>query len=315
MRFLNTLREGDHVSDIYLCKTKQVAKTKNGKNYYSLTLQDKTGTMDGKIWDLSSGIDHFEVLDYIMIDADVTVFQGVFQMNVRRVRRAQEGEYAPEDYLPVSRFTVKSMTDELMRLIGTVKNEHVRALLESFFVKDTAFMEEFCRHSAAKSIHHGFVGGLLEHTVSVAVLCDFYARRYSYLNRDLLICAALLHDIGKVRELSRFPENDYTDDGQLLGHIVIGVEMVDEKLKDLPGFPVKTASEIKHCIVAHHGEFEFGSPKKPAIPEALALSMADNTDAKLESMREIFLSAEGDDWLAYNKMFESKLRRSTKLDG
>jgi len=138
MRFLNTLREGDHVSDIYLCKTKQVAKTKNGKNYYSLTLQDKSGTMDGKIWDLSSGIDHFEALDYIMIDADVTVFQGVFQMNVRRVRRAQEGEYAPEDYLPVSRFTVKSMTDELMRLIGTVKNEHVRALLESFFVKDTA---------------------------------------------------------------------------------------------------------------------------------------------------------------------------------
>ncbi len=312
MKQLLSLRDGEHVSGIYLCKAKLAAKTKTGKTYYSLTLMDKSGTADGKIWDLSSGIDNFEAMDYIDIEGDVTVFQGVNQLNIRRVRRAREGEYDPADYLPASRYTVSSMTEELTRLIGTVRSPHIKALLEKFFVEDKAFFAEFCRHSAAKSIHHGFVGGLLEHTVSVAVLCDFYARRYSLLNRDLLVAAALLHDIGKVRELSVFPENDYTDEGQLIGHIVIGVEMVDEKLRSLPDFPPVIASEIKHCILAHHGEYEFGSPKKPALPEALALSMADNTDAKLELMRETFLGTEGTEWLAYQKLFESRLRKSTE---
>ena len=314
MKYLGTLREGEHTSDIYLCKSKQIAKTKAGKTYYSLVLQDKTGTADGKIWELGGGIDHFEALDYIKIEADVTVFQGANQLNIRRVRRAGEGEYVPEDYLPTSRYSIGSMYEELKRNIAGIKNPYLRKLLESFFIEDEGFKNAFCKHSAAKSVHHGFVGGLLEHTLSVVKLCDFYCVRYSMLDRDLLLCAAMLHDIGKVRELSDFPENDYTDDGQLLGHIVMGVEMVGRHIEDIPDFPPKMGSQLKHCILAHHGEYEYGSPKKPALAEALALNFADNTDAKLETMREILESADGEGWLGYNRLFESNLRKTRKAE-
>ena len=314
MKYLATLREGEHTSDIYLCKVKQSAKTKAGKSYYSLVLQDKTGTADGKIWELTGGIEHFEAMDYIKVEADVTVFQGSNQLNIRRVRRAGEGEYLPEDYLPTSRYSIGSMYEELKRTIASIKNEKLRKLLESFFVEDEVFRKAFCAHSAAKSVHHGFVGGLLEHTLSVVKLCEFYCARYSILNRDLLLTAAMLHDIGKVKELSDFPENDYTDDGQLLGHIVMGVEMVGRHMEQISGFPKKTASEIKHCILAHHGEFEYGSPKKPALAEALALNFADNTDAKMETLREILEGAEDDSWLGFNRLFESNLRRTTKAE-
>ena len=314
MKYIETLREGERVSGVYLCKTKQTAKTKGGKTYYSLILQDKTGTIDAKIWELSGGIDHFEPLNYIKIDGDVTSYQGALQLNVRRVRLASEGEYVPSDYLPVSDKDIETMYSELLALVKSLKNEKLRTLAERFFVEDPAFIKTFKAHSAAKTVHHGFVGGLLEHTLSVAKLCDFYCTRYSVLNRDLLIAAALFHDIGKTKELSEFPENDYTDDGQLLGHIVIGTIMVDEQIKTIPGFPAKTASEIKHCILAHHGEFEYGSPKKPALAEAMALNFADNTDAKLQTVTELFRSnADNKDWLGFNRLLDSNVRMTTDI--
>ena len=314
MKYIETLREGERVSGVYLCKTKQTAKTKGGKTYYSLILQDKTGTIDAKIWELSGGIDHFEPLDYIKIDGDVTSYQGAIQLNVRRVRLASEGEYVPSDYLPVSDKDIETMYSELLAFVKSLKNEKLRTLAERFFVEDPAFIKTFKAHSAAKTVHHGFVGGLLEHTLSVAKLCDFYCTRYSVLNRDLLIAAALFHDIGKTKELSEFPENDYTDDGQLLGHIVIGTIMVDEQIKTIPGFPARTASEIKHCILAHHGEFEYGSPKKPALAEAMALNFADNTDAKLQTVTELFRSnADNKDWLGFNRLLDSNVRMTTDI--
>ncbi len=314
MKYIETLREGERVSGVYLCKTKQTAKTKGGKTYYSLILQDKTGTVDAKIWELSGGIDHFEPLDYIKIDGDVTSYQGAIQLNVRRVRLASEGEYVPSDYLPVSDKDIETMYSELLAFVKSLKNEKLRTLAERFFVEDPAFIKTFKAHSAAKTVHHGFVGGLLEHTLSVAKLCDFYCTRYSVLNRDLLIAAALFHDIGKTKELSEFPENDYTDDGQLLGHIVIGTIMVDEQIKTIPGFPARTASEIKHCILAHHGEFEYGSPKKPALAEAMALNFADNTDAKLQTVTELFRSnADNKDWLGFNRLLDSNVRMTTDI--
>ena len=314
MKYIETLREGERVSGVYLCKAKQTAKTKGGKTYYSLILQDKTGTVDAKIWELSGGIDHFEPLDYIKIDGDVTSYQGAIQLNVRRVRLASEGEYVPSDYLPVSDKDIETMYSELLAFVKSLKNEKLRTLAERFFVEDPAFIKTFKAHSAAKTVHHGFVGGLLEHTLSVAKLCDFYCTRYSVLNRDLLIAAALFHDIGKTKELSEFPENDYTDDGQLLGHIVIGTIMVDEQIKTSPGFPAKTASEIKHCILAHHGEFEYGSPKKPALAEAMALNFADNTDAKLQTVTELFRSnADNKDWLGFNRLLDSNVRMTTDI--
>lgn len=314
MRFIEMFREGMHVSDVYLCKTKQIALTKNGKEYGSVTLQDKTGSIDAKIWDLNSpGIGDFSGMDYVCVDADVTMFQGSFQLNVKRIRKADEGEYNPADYLPVTSKDIKVMLHELTQFITTIRNEHLRKLAASFFMEDQAFIKVFCSHSAAKSVHHGFVGGLLEHTLSVVKLCEYYSKQYPILNRDLLITAAMFHDIGKTRELSAFPENDYTDDGQLLGHIIIGTQMITERIGAMPGFPEKLKSELIHCILAHHGELEYGSPKKPALIEALALNLADNTDAKMETMSEIMKGA-GDNmgWLGYNRFMESNLRRTTE---
>ena len=158
-------------------------------------------------------------MDYVCIEADVTLFQNSNQLNVRRIRKAGEGEYIESDYLPVSKKDIGKMYEELLGFIKSVKNPYLNRLLSSFFVDDAAFAKAFQFHSAAKTVHHGFVGGLLEHTLSVTKLCDYYAGYYKELNRDLLIAAAIFHDIGKTKELSRFPENDYTDDGQLLGHI------------------------------------------------------------------------------------------------
>lgn len=314
MRYIGTFREGMHIADVYLCKNKQIALTKNGKEYGNLVMQDKTGTIDAKIWDLGSpGVGEFETMDYVRVEADVTLFQNSFQLNVRRIRRAQEGEYVEADYLPMSKKDIKKMYEELLGYIRSVKNPYLQKLLCGYFVENAAFAKAFQFYSAAKTVHHGFVGGLLEHTLSVTKLCDYYAGYYPMINRDLLLTAAIFHDIGKTRELSRFPENDYTDDGQLLGHIIIGTEMVGESIRSIPGFPEKLATELKHCILAHHGELEYGSPKKPALLEALALNFADNTDAKMETMIEALQSGgENKGWLGYNRLLESNIRKTTE---
>ena len=313
MKFINELREGGKISGIYLCKHKQAAVTKNGKPYENLILQDKTGTIDGKIWEPNSlGIDEFDPLDYIDVVGDVTSFQGSLQVSIKRARKAGEGEYDPGNYLPVSDKNVDTMYQELLGCAAQVKNPYLHRLLMSFFEEDEEFVRAFKGNSAAKTVHHGFIGGLLEHTLSVTKLCQYYCKTYPILNQDLLLTSAMLHDIGKTKELSPFPKNDYTDDGQLLGHIMIGAEMVHDKAREIPGFPEKLESEVKHCILAHHGELEYGSPKKPALAEAVALNLADNTDAKMETLTEIFNGARGQkDWLGYNRFFESNLRKSS----
>ena len=313
MKFINELREGEKISGIYLCKHKQAAVTKNGKPYENLILQDKTGTIDGKIWEPNSlGIDEFESLDYIDVVGDVTSFQGSLQVSIKRARKAGEGEYEPGNYLPVSDKNVDTMYQELLGFAAQVKNPYLHRLLVSFFQEDEESVRASKGNSAAKTGHHGFIGGLLEHTLSVVKLCQYYCRTYPILNQDLLITTAMLHDIGKTKELSPFPKNDYTDDGQLLGHIMMGAEMIHDKAREIPGFPEKLESEVKHCILAHHGELEYGSPKKPALAEAVALNLADNTDAKMETLTEIFNGAgEQKDWLGYNRFFESNLRKSS----
>ncbi len=315
MKFIEAFREGDQVNDIYLCKYKQMATAKNGKSYENVILQDKTGTIDAKIWDpSSSGIGEFDAMDYVFVTGDVTSFQGTLQMSIKRVRKADETEYLASDYLPVSEKNIDEMYDALMKYMKLVENPYLQKLIQMYFVDNAAFIEAFKKHSAAKTVHHSFVGGLLEHTLGVVRLCVFYVEQYPYLNRDLLLTAALFHDVGKLKEISNFPENDYTDDGQLLGHIVMGSELVGFGCRHIKNFPKKLISELQHCILAHHGELEFGSPKKPALAEAMALNYADNTDAKLETMREILKSAgENKDWLGFNRLFDSNLRRSSEL--
>ncbi len=314
MKYIKDYKEGDRVFDIYLCKHKQSAVTKNGKPYDNVILQDKTGTVDAKIWDPNNaGIEDFDSLDYIEVYGDVTSFQGANQINVKRIRKCREGEYDPADYLPVSSFPIDDMMRELTGFIDSIRNPYLRKLLQAFFVQDQEFIKAFRQSSAAKTVHHGFVGGLLQHTLAVTKLCDFFCTQYPVLNRDLLLSAAICHDIGKTKELSLFPQNDYTDDGQFLGHIVIGSEMVGEKIKAIEGFPPLLAGELKHCILAHHGEYEFGSPKKPAIVEAVALTFADNTDAKMETFTELLENSADTGWLGYNRLFESNVR-ATKTE-
>ena len=228
MRYISTLREGERINDIYLVKSKQSALTKSGKPYDNVILQDKTGTLDSKIWDPGSvGIEEFEAFDYVAITGDITSFQGNLQCSIKRARKVSEGEYDPKDYLPVSEYDVDAMYNELKNIIATIKNPYLSQLLHRFF-DDEDFEKRFKFHSAAKSVHHGFVGGLLEHTLSVTQNCDYFARHYKLLNRDLLLTAAMFHDVGKLKELSTFPENDYTDAGQLLGHIMIGAEWIGD---------------------------------------------------------------------------------------
>lgn len=311
--YIKELRDGEMISEIYLCKNKVVAKTKAGKTYYSMQLQDKTGIIDAKIWELNNAIAHFEPMNYIRVDAQVVSFNGALQLNVKRVRVADEGEYNVSDYMPCSDKNIDTMYGELLALIDSVQNKYLNALLKKMFVEDKAFVEKFKNHSAAKSIHHGFIGGLLEHSLSVAKLCEYIASNYPAVNHDLLVTAAICHDIGKVDEISSFPENDYTDEGQLVGHIVMGTMMIADKIREIPDFPVKLANELKHCILSHHGELEYGSPKKPALIEALALAHADNLDAKLQTFTEVIKSnSDKTEWLGYNKMFDSNVRLTSE---
>ena len=312
MYYIQDYREGNKFSGTYLCKQRQILKSKAGKTYWSLILQDKTGTIDGKIWEISGAIEEFDSMDYIACEGTVTSFQGNLQVNITRVRKADEGEYDPADYIPCSKKNMEDMMKELTAFIDSVKNPYLNQLLKAYFVDDAEFIKDFKAHSAAKSVHHSFMGGLIEHTLAVTRICDLLAGQYSRINRDLLITAAILHDVGKVYELTAFPANDYSDDGNLMGHIYIGAHKIENTCDSIEGFPAGTKSELIHCILSHHGKLEFGSPKTPGIIEAIALHMADNTDAKLQIMTET-LDAAGDQmgWLGYNRYLDGSNIRQT----
>lgn len=314
MKYINELKDRDAVREIYLVKKVADGTAKNGNAFQTVTLQDKTGTIDGKIWDLNSdGIGEFDEGDFVLIGADVKLFNGAKQLTIKMIHRANEGEYDEGDYFPRSEREPGTMYRELSAMIDSISSEHFKKLLKLIFIEDESFKKTFKDHSAAKTVHHSFIGGLLEHTLSVARICDFYSKNYPFLDRDLLLSAALLHDIGKTKELSSYPQNDYTDEGQLLGHIIIGSQMVSEAIKKVPGFPKVKANELIHCILSHHGQLEYGSPKKPELMEAMALSFADNCDAKIETMKEELSSVEEGDitWQKYNHFLESPLRKTS----
>ena len=312
MRYINTLCDGETIRNIYLCKSKRSAETRNGKPYDNLVLQDKTGTLDGKVWDPNSGgIADYDEMDFIEVYGEVITYNNNLQINIKQIRKAHEEEYVAADYMPTTDKNPESMYAQLLGYIKQIDNEYLRQAVEYYFVKDEAFIKVFKAHSAAKTVHHGFSGGLLEHTLSVVKFCEYMVGAYPILNKDLLYAAAICHDIGKTKELSAFPTNDYTDDGQLLGHIVIGVEMIDDAIRTIPDFPTRLASELKHCIVAHHGELEYGSPKKPALAEAFALNFADCADARMQTLTELFKDKKSNDWLGFNRLFESNIRKTS----
>ena len=312
MKYIKDLRSGEVIRTVYLCKGKRTAETRNGKPYDNLILQDKTGTLDGKIWDPNSqGIADYSEKDFVEIVGEVVTYNNNLQLNIKQLRIADEGDYNPADFMPTTEKSVDSMYQELLGYVNQISNPYLRQGVEYYFVKDEAFIKAFKGHSAAKSVHHGFAGGLLEHTLSVVRFCEYMAGAYDILNKDLLYAAAICHDIGKTKELSDFPDNDYTDEGQLIGHIVIGVEMLGDAIRSIPDFPVTLANEWKHCIIAHHGELEYGSPKKPALAEAFALNLADNADAKMQTLKEIFKDKKGTEWLGFHRLFETNLRKTS----
>ena len=313
MRYIKDIKDGYAIQDVYLCKTKNSATTKNGKEYLNVILGDKTGNVDCKIWNAdSAGISDFEPMDYVFVNGEAKTFNGNLQIDIRQIRKADESEYNLEDFIPTSKQDVEVMYDSILKCVSMVENNYLHALLEEFFVNDQDFIARFKKSSAAKSIHHNFAGGLVEHTLGVARLCSYYCKQYPVLNKDLLLTAALCHDIGKIYEYSPFPENDYTDEGNLLGHIVMGIEMVGKKIDSIPDFPMGLANELKHCIAAHHGKLEFGSPKRPGIIEAVALSYADDTDAKMQSFIQFIEDANTYDW-SYSKAFDGSIRMTKDL--
>ncbi len=315
MKYIEDLKIGDSISEVYLCKEKRSGTTKNGADYFLVTLQDKTGVLEGNIWDVNSpGINEFDKKDYVEVTGVIKEYKGKNQINITSLRVADVNSVNVEDYIPTTDKDINEMYSELLDIIGTVKAPYMKKLLEMYFVNDEAFKKRFCYHSAAKSVHHRFAGGLLEHTLSVTKTCDFIAKQYDYLDRDLLLTAAVFHDVGKLAELSPYPENDYTDAGQMLGHIVMGYNLLSVSISKIENFPEPKKNELLHCILAHHGEYEYGSPKKPSIAEAIALNFADDMDAKLQTMKEVMSKVKGNDisWQGFNYLFDSNIRKTSE---
>lgn len=311
MRYIADLKQDEAVVEHYLCKRKQTLKSRSGKSYLSLLLQDKTGTINAKVWELNNQIQSFEENDFIKIDATVLTYQNELQLNVRKIRRSQEGEYEPMNYIPSTDKNIEELFKEIVNIISSLENKHIKTLLENIYIKNDELREKFKVHSAAKSMHHNYMGGLLEHTLSISQICNFLASHYPFANRDILIASAMIHDIGKMFELSSFPDNDYTDDGQLLGHIVIGTELITAETAKIEGFPHQLKSLLKHSILSHHGEYEYGSPKRPKTVEAFILHCADELDAKIKMYEEaINADTTSGNWVGYHKMLARNIRKS-----
>lgn len=292
MQYINELKDGDDLKSIYHVKTKSQATAKTGKDYFNVQFSDRTGSIDGRIWDTTSpAIEEFKAGDFVEVEGDVISYNNQLQLKILRLRVADKSEFNSEDYFATSKYDKKEMAKELDSLIEEVKNANFKKLLKSFFVEDKSFRERFINHQGAKTVHHSFVSGLIEHTLSTARLAKAIAKNYNDINLDLVITTSLLHDIAKLDEISYYPDNEYTDEGYLIGHIVMAYGIIKNRIETLGGFSKVEEDELLHCILSHHGTPEFGSPKQPMLMEAYVVSQADNTDAKLEIMRESLANA------------------------
>ncbi|MFN7920554.1 MAG: OB-fold nucleic acid binding domain-containing protein [Bryobacteraceae bacterium] len=271
---------------IYLVLHKDIRSKKgSGDPYLSLVLGDRTGDIEAKMWDnVAPVMETFERDDFVRVKGLPQIFQNRMQFTVHTLQRVSEDEVNPSDFLPASKRDPEEMFAELRGIVAGMANPHLRALLSAIF-EDPDIASRYKRAPAAKTIHHAWLGGLLEHVLQLCGLCRVVAPLYPAVDADLVLTGAMLHDIGKIEELSYQRTFNYTDNGQLLGHIVIGLRMVGDKIRQIPDFPPRLRTLVEHLIVSHHGEVEFGSPKTPMLAEAMLLHHLDNLDSKMECMR------------------------------
>lgn len=306
---ISGIKENDKVESYFLVKDKNVAMAKNGKPYLNLKLMDRSGEIEGRVWDNAEEISgYFEKNDIVTVKGRGSLYQGKIQLSIVDVRKAAEGAASADDFLPRSAKEPDDMLLELKGIISSIKDPYLKILMDSF-MNDKQFADLLKTAPAAKGMHHVYIGGLLEHTLSVARLVIELSRHYNGVNIDLLLSGSILHDMGKTRELSYQSAFDYTDEGRLLGHIIIGIQMLDEKIRGIDGFPEKTAMLLRHMIASHHGELEFGSPKRPKTLESLLLHNIEDMDAKINAYQSAITrdTSEDTNWTPYQKMFERYL--------
>ena len=313
--YLSDLKPNQVFTTTLLVHGKDVRQKKSGEPYLSLLLGDRTGEIDAKMWDnVAEVMDTFERDDFVKVKGLMQIFQNRLQMTVHKMMRVLDADVNFADFFPASTRDPLEMFAELRALVAGMRNPHLRALLEAF-LNDEPLMRMYRTAPAAKHVHHAYLGGLIEHVLSICRLCHLTASHYGNVDYDLLLAGAVLHDIGKVAELTYERSFGYSSEGQLLGHIIIGLRMVHEKVRQVPDFPPKLLMLVEHLIVSHHGELEFGSPKVPLFPEALLLHHLDNLDSKMECMRAL---AEKDRhiegcWTGYSTSLERSVLKKAKF--
>jgi 3'-5' exoribonuclease len=315
--YISDLEPNQTINGTFLVSHKDVRQKKSGEPYLSLTLSDRTGDLDAKMWDnAAEALDTFQRDSFVRVKGLVQVFQNRPQLTVHKIQPVADSEIDSSDYFPVSKRDRGEMFRELEGWIAGIGNPHLQKLLQTIF-NDPKIALAFRTAPAAKSVHHNWIGGLIEHVLSLCQLAKFAASHYPGIDFDLLLAGVILHDLGKIHELSYTRRFSYTNQGQLLGHIMIGARMVEEKIAGLPDFPAPLAELLLHMILSHHGQLEYGSPKIPVFPEALLLHLLDNLDSKMECMRALIerdQTVEGV-WTSYSSVLErSALKKSKFLE-
>ncbi len=305
-KFIRDLEDGMRIEEMFAVKEKSREITKNKKVYIVLKLSDKTGVISGKIWDdAEKKYNTFDKGDIVLVEGYTRVYKGILELTINKIKKCEEGEYELEDFIPTSGRNIEEMHRELEALIKSVHNEYLNALLTAIF-GDKEFSKKFDIAPGSAGIHHTYVGGLLEHTLNVAKICDTVASTYPEIDRDLLITGALLHDIGKIEEYEVSASISSTNAGKLIGHIVIGTYIIKKNIEKIEEFPPELSMSLIHLIVSHHGEYEFGSPKLPQTAEAAALAYADLLDSKTESFLEVKKNTK-EEWSKYVGYLERKI--------
>ncbi|MEA3416009.1 MAG: HD domain-containing protein [Thermodesulfobacteriota bacterium] len=308
-QFINAIKAGDAIDDIFVLSEKTLSQKRDGKNFLNITVADKSGSIKGVVWDnvdqIASGI---TAGGFVNIKGKISEYKGMLQLGVKTMAAVSPDSVNPSDFIPATDLNIDDMYIRLLKTTASIETGYLKELLEAFW-DDEDFVRKFKTAPAAKKMHHAYLGGLLEHTLSMTILANkianHYSEYYTGIDRDLLLTGAVLHDIGKTIEFDYKFNIDYSVQGRLLNHIVIGVEMLDEKIRKIKDFPEEQAILLKHMIVSHHGVREFGSPEPPKTIEAVLLNYIDEIDSKVNCIREFIASSDPNEtWTSYHKLLE-----------